>query len=75
MDCERVELEAAYRRYLQRCDEHRFDELGGFVDENVAVNVEIQGLRGYAEELAQSSRRSRSTAGTCGGACWSTAAG
>ena len=51
MECERAELEAFYRRYLQRCNEHRFDELGEFVDENVEVNGTGQGLRGYAEGL------------------------
>ncbi len=51
MECERAELEAFYRRYLQRCNEHRFGELGEFVGENVEVNGASQGLRGYAEEL------------------------
>jgi predicted ester cyclase len=51
MECERAELEALYRRYLQRCNEHRFDELGEFVDEDVEVNGAGQGLRGYAEGL------------------------
>jgi predicted ester cyclase len=49
MECERAELEDFYRRYLGRCNEHRFDELGEFVDENVEVNGARQGLRGYAE--------------------------
>ena len=31
MNCDRAELEAFYRRYLQRCNEHRFGELGEFV--------------------------------------------
>jgi predicted ester cyclase len=51
MERERAELEAFYRRYLQRCNEHRFDELGEFVDENVEVNGAPQGLREYAEGL------------------------
>jgi predicted ester cyclase len=51
MECERAELEVLYRRYLQCCNEHRFDELGEFVDENVEVNGAGQGLRGYAEGL------------------------
>jgi predicted ester cyclase len=51
MATERAELEAFYRRYLQRCNEHRFDELDEFVDEHVEVNGVVQGLRGYAEGL------------------------
>jgi predicted ester cyclase len=51
MERERAELEAFYRRYLQRCNEHRFDEFGDFVDENVEVNGARQGLRGYSEGL------------------------
>lgn len=53
MECQRAELEAFYRHYLQRCNEHRFDELGEFVDENVEVNGAGQGLRGYAKGLAE----------------------
>lgn len=52
MECEHAELEAFYRRYLQRCNEHRFDELGEFVERNVEVNGERLGLRGYADGLA-----------------------
>ena len=52
MERERAELEAFYRRYLQRCNEHGFGQLGEFVDENVEVNGARQGLRGYAEGLA-----------------------
>ncbi len=48
---ERAELEAFYRRYLQRCNTYRFDMLGEFVDENVEVNGAGRGLRGYAEGL------------------------
>jgi predicted ester cyclase len=48
---DRGEPEAFYRRYLQRCNEHRFGELGEFVDENVEVNGEVHGLRRYAEGL------------------------
>jgi predicted ester cyclase len=51
MNCDRAELEALYRRYLQRCNEHRFGELGEFVAEDVEVNGESQGLRAYAEGL------------------------
>lgn len=51
MNGERAEVEAFYRSYLQRCNEHRFGDLGAFVDENVEVNGAPQGLRGYAEGL------------------------
>jgi predicted ester cyclase len=43
MERQPAELEAFYRRYLQRCNEHRFDELGEFVDENVEVNGLVDG--------------------------------
>jgi predicted ester cyclase len=74
MATERAELEAFYRRYLQRCNEHRFDELDEFVDEHVEVNGVVQGLHGTPRDWARSLRQSRTTTGTCG-ACWSTAAG
>ena len=34
MECEHAELGAFYRRYLQRCNEHRFFELSEFVERN-----------------------------------------
>jgi len=43
--------QAFYRRYLERCNEHRFEELGEFVDENVRVNGAEMGLDGYAAGL------------------------
>ena len=51
MACERAELAAFYRRYIDRCNEHRFDELGEFVDQNVEVNGAVHGLRNYAAGL------------------------
>jgi predicted ester cyclase len=48
---ERGDLEEFYRRYLQRCNEHRFDELGEFVDEEVEVNGAPQDVRRYAAGL------------------------
>jgi predicted ester cyclase len=48
---ERAEVEAFYRSYLQRCNEHRFDELGQFVDEKVEVNGEPHDLQRYIEGL------------------------
>jgi predicted ester cyclase len=56
MTCDRAELDAFYRRYLQRCNEHRFGELGEFVGENVEVNGEGLGLRSYAEGLGAGCR-------------------
>jgi predicted ester cyclase len=52
MASERAELEAFYRRYIQRCNEHRFGDLGEFVDQDVEVNGAPHGLRAYAEGLA-----------------------
>jgi predicted ester cyclase len=40
---------AFYRRYLQRCNEHRFDELGEFVAND--VNGPIVGLSRYIAGL------------------------
>ncbi len=40
---------AFYERYLQRCNEHRFAELGEFVADD--VNGPSEGLQGYAEGL------------------------
>lgn len=74
MECEHAELEAFYRRYLQRCNEHRFDELGEFVERNVEVNGERLGFRDTRRDWPRSSRRSLTTTGTSG-VCWSTAAG
>lgn len=51
MEHDRSNLRAFYRRYLARCNEHRFDELGEFVDENVVVNDTDHGLRKYADGL------------------------
>ena len=42
--CERTELAAFYRRYIGRCNEHRFDGLGEFVDQHVEVNGGVHGL-------------------------------
>lgn len=42
----RKELSAFYSRYLQRCNEHRFDDLREFVADE--VNAPAEGLDGYA---------------------------
>ena|ERR1700760_1603131 len=52
MDGERAELEAFYRRYIRRCNERGFDDLGEFVDRDVVVNGEPHGLQAYGEGLA-----------------------
>ena len=48
---DRAELVAFYRRYINRCNEHRFDELHEFVDQNVEVNGAVHGLRKYGAGL------------------------
>ncbi|TDW77829.1 ester cyclase [Kribbella pratensis] len=47
----RGELDDFYRSYLQRCNEHRFDELGEFVDGSVEVNGVPHDLQRYAGGL------------------------
>jgi predicted ester cyclase len=49
MEQTRGDLQALYDRYLQRCNEHRFDELGEFVSEN--VNGAAEGLGRYVAGL------------------------
>jgi predicted ester cyclase len=51
MECERTELKAFYRRYLARCNEHRFGDLDDFVSKNVQVNGAFVRFRGYAAGL------------------------
>lgn len=40
MSLDRDEQTALYQRYLERCNQHRFDELGEFVAENVIGSTE-----------------------------------
>jgi predicted ester cyclase len=49
MELEREDLLVFYRRYLKRCNEHRFDELGEFVAED--VNGPREGLIRYVAGL------------------------
>lgn len=42
---------ASYAAYLERCNEHRFDELAEFVHDDVVVNGVPVGLAGYAAGL------------------------
>ena len=50
-DAERDRLKDWYRRYNEVCNAHRFEELSGFVAEDVVVNGEPQGLDGYVTGL------------------------
>lgn len=52
MESDRAQLTAFYERYIQRCNEHRFAELGEFVDQNVEVNGARVGLQAYGAGLA-----------------------
>ena len=49
MKTEREDLLAFYGRYLARCNEHRFDDLGEFVADD--VNGPTQGLSRYIAGL------------------------
>ena len=49
MEVGRDELLVFYDRYLQRCNEHRFDELGEFVADE--VNGSEKGLKNYVAGL------------------------
>jgi predicted ester cyclase len=48
---DRAALHELYARYLQRCNEHRFAELGEFVADDVEVNGTATGLQGYVDGL------------------------
>jgi predicted ester cyclase len=47
MGLERADVAARYERYLTRCNEHRFDQLGEFVDERVSGSGSVDGLAAY----------------------------
>jgi predicted ester cyclase len=49
MALERADLVALYQRYLARCNEHRVDELGEFVSEQVSGSGPVDGLAAYIE--------------------------
>src|SRR3954451_24898868 len=51
MGLERADMAALYERYLTRCNEHRFDQLGEFVSEHVSGSGAADGLAGYIERL------------------------
>lgn len=52
MEPDRAHLTAFYQRYIQRSNEHRFAELGEFVDQDVEVNGarRSSGVRGRAND-------------------------
>jgi predicted ester cyclase len=49
MGVERADVVALYERYLTRCNEHRFDQLGEFVSEQVSGSGPVDGLAGYID--------------------------
>ena len=49
MGVERADVVALYERYLARCNEHRFDQLGEFVSEQVSGSGPVDGLAAYIE--------------------------
>jgi predicted ester cyclase len=49
MGLDRAEMVALYGRYLARCNEHRVDELGEFVSEQVSGSGPVDGLAAYIE--------------------------
>ena len=51
MRLERAEIAALYERYLARCNEHRFDQLGEFVSEQVSGSGAADGLAAYIDRL------------------------
>jgi predicted ester cyclase len=46
-----MDLKSFYHRYIERCNEHRFEELGEFVAETAEVNGIPQSLEQYAAGL------------------------
>jgi len=48
---ERADLAALYESYLACCNEHRFDQLGEFVDERVRGSRSVDGLTAYVDGL------------------------
>ena len=49
MGVERADVVALYERYLTRCNEHRFEELGEFVSEQVSGSGPVDGLAAYID--------------------------
>ena len=51
MAVERADILAMYERYLTCCNEHRLDELGEFVSEQVSGSAPVDGLAGYVDGI------------------------
>jgi predicted ester cyclase len=49
MGLERADVAALYERYLTYCNEHRFDELGELVAEQVGGSGAVDGLASYID--------------------------
>jgi predicted ester cyclase len=49
--CQDGSMKAFYRRYLERCNQHRFEDLGEFVHPEVRVNGAATGLDQYIAGL------------------------
>jgi predicted ester cyclase len=49
MGLERADTASLYQRYLTCCNEHRFDQLGEFVSEQVSGSAPVDGLAGYID--------------------------
>lgn len=51
MGVERADLIALYERYLACCNDHRFDQLGEFVSEQVSGSGAVDGLASYIDRV------------------------
>ena len=51
MGLERADLVVLYERYLTCCNEHRVDELGEFVADEVGGSGAVDGLGGYIDRV------------------------
>jgi predicted ester cyclase len=51
MGVEDAGVVTVYQRYLARCNDHRFDELGEFVAEHVSGSGATDGLAAYIDRL------------------------
>ena len=49
MGLERADVLALYERYLACCNEHRYDQLGEFVSEQVSGSGPVDGLAAYID--------------------------
>jgi predicted ester cyclase len=49
MGLARADVAALYDRYLTRCNEHRFDQLGEFVSDQVSGSGPVDGLAAYID--------------------------